>query len=49
MYGRQYLGVQRSTFVIDAEGKIARVIPKASPKTHDAEVLKILGELDATP
>jgi peroxiredoxin Q/BCP len=42
------MGVQRSTFVIDAEGKIAGVIPKASPKTHDAEVLKILGELGAT-
>ena len=45
MYGRHYMGVQRATFVIDAEGKIAHVIPKANPKTHDAEVLKILSEL----
>jgi peroxiredoxin Q/BCP len=45
MYGRKYMGVQRSTFVIDAEGKVAHVIPKANPKTHDAEVLKILDEL----
>ncbi len=42
MYGRKYMGMQRSTFVIDAEGKVAHVIPKASPKTHDAEVLTIL-------
>jgi peroxiredoxin Q/BCP len=46
MYGRKYMGVQRSTFVIDAEGKIAHVMAKANPKTHDAEVLKMLGELD---
>ncbi|MGH2870094.1 MAG: thioredoxin-dependent thiol peroxidase [Solirubrobacteraceae bacterium] len=48
MYGRKYMGVQRSTFIIDAEGKVAHVIPKASPKTHDAEVLKILEGLGAT-
>jgi peroxiredoxin Q/BCP len=34
-YGRTYMGVQRATFIIDPEGKIAHVIPKASPKTHD--------------
>jgi peroxiredoxin Q/BCP len=38
-YGKTYWGVQRSTFIIDPEGKIAHVIPKASPKTHDDEVL----------
>jgi peroxiredoxin Q/BCP len=47
MYGRKYWGVQRSTFIIDADGKVVHVIPKASPKTHDAEVLKVLGELGA--
>ena len=41
-YGRTYWGVQRATFVIDADGKIAHVIPKASPKTHDDEVLGLL-------
>ncbi len=48
MYGRKNVGVRRSTFVIDGEGKVAHVIPKASPKTRDAEVLEILGELGAT-
>jgi peroxiredoxin Q/BCP len=41
-YGKTYWGVQRATFVIDPEGVIAHVIPKASPKTHDAEVLAAL-------
>jgi peroxiredoxin Q/BCP len=45
MYGKQYMGVQRATFIIDAAGKIAHVIPKASPKTHDDEVLAALKEL----
>ena len=42
MYGRTYMGAQRATFVIDADGCIRHVIPKASPKTHDDEVLAVL-------
>jgi thioredoxin-dependent peroxiredoxin len=38
-------GVQRATFIIDPEGTVAHVIPKASPKTHDEVVLEALGEL----
>jgi len=41
-YGRTYLGAQRATFIIDADGVIAHVIPSASPKTHDEEVLGYL-------
>src|SRR4051794_35267347 len=44
MYGRTYMGVNRSTFVIDADGTVVHVIPKASPKTHDDQVLKALRE-----
>jgi peroxiredoxin Q/BCP len=47
MYGKRYWGVQRATFIIDSEGTIAHVIPKASPKTHDDEVLAALAELPA--
>jgi peroxiredoxin Q/BCP len=47
MYGRKYMGVQRATFIIDPEGKIAKVFPKVSPKKHDDLVLKALGELAA--
>ena len=46
-YGRTYFGNERTTFVIDGEGKIARVFPKVSPKTHDEVVLEALGELAA--
>ena len=45
MYGKKYMGVQRATFIIDPQGKIARVFPKVSPKTHDDVVLKALEEL----
>jgi len=45
MYGKKYMGVQRATFVIGPDGKIAKVFPKVSPKKHDDLVLKALGEL----
>ena len=47
MYGKTYMGAQRATFIVDASGTIVHVIPKASPKTHDDEVLKVLGEMSA--
>ena len=47
MYGKKYMGVQRSTFVIDPDGKVARVFPKVQPKTHDDVVLAALEELGA--
>jgi peroxiredoxin Q/BCP len=47
MYGRKYMGAQRSTFVIDPDGVVAHVIEKASPKTHDEEVLAALASLAA--
>jgi peroxiredoxin Q/BCP len=46
-YGRTYWGAQRSTFIIDGDGTVAHVIPKASPKTHDDEVLAALDGLKA--
>src|SRR6187200_3474057 len=45
MYGKKYMGVQRATFIIDADGRIAKVFPKVSPKQHDDLVLKALSEL----
>ncbi|HEX8688944.1 MAG TPA: thioredoxin-dependent thiol peroxidase [Solirubrobacterales bacterium] len=42
MYGKRYWGVQRATFLIDAYGKIVKVFPKVSPKTHDDVVLAAL-------
>jgi len=45
MYGKKYMGMLRSTFIVDPQGKIARVFPKVQPKKHDALVLKALAEL----
>jgi thioredoxin-dependent peroxiredoxin len=45
MYGKTYMGVTRATFLIDPEGRIAKVFPKVSPKTHDDVVLEALAEL----
>jgi peroxiredoxin Q/BCP len=42
MYGKKYMGVQRATFIVDPEGKIAKVFPKVSPKQHDDLVLAAL-------
>jgi peroxiredoxin Q/BCP len=42
-YGKTYLGVERSTFVIDADGKVAKVMRRVKPDTHADEVLAALG------
>lgn len=39
MYGKKYMGIERSTFLIDAQGKIARVWRKVKVPGHAAEVL----------
>ena len=39
MYGRKYMGIDRSTFLIDPQGKIARVWRKVKIPGHVAEVL----------
>ncbi len=43
MYGRKYMGVQRSSFLIDEKGKVERCWPKISPKDTPTELLKALG------
>jgi len=42
MFGKKYMGIARTTFIIDREGKIAHVFEKVKPKDHPAEVLSIL-------
>ena len=39
MYGRKYMGVERTTFLIDRDGKIARIWPKVKVPGHAADVL----------
>jgi len=45
MYGREYMGVVRSTYLIDMEGKVAFVWPKVRVKGHVDNVLEKLSEL----
>jgi peroxiredoxin Q/BCP len=47
MYGRDYEGILRTTVVIDAEGRIARVFPKVKVKDHADEVLAVLKAMGA--
>jgi len=42
MYGRKYMGIERTTFLIGAEGKIEKIFPKVKPEGHAAEVLAAL-------
>ena len=39
MYGRKYMGIERTTFVVDPAGKIRRIFEKVKPKGHAEEVL----------
>lgn len=42
MYGKTYMGVERSTFVIDGDGNVVRVLRKVKPADHAADVLAAL-------
>ena len=42
-YGKEYMGVQRSAFLIDEQGKIERAWPKISPKDTPTNLLAALG------
>jgi peroxiredoxin Q/BCP len=42
MYGRTYWGNERTTFVVDSDGRVADVLRKVKPAEHDAQVLKVL-------
>ena len=39
MYGKKYMGVERTTFVIDPQGKIKKIFPKVKVEGHAEEVL----------
>ncbi len=41
-YGKTYMGIERSTFVIDADGKVAKELRRVKPATHADEVLAAL-------
>jgi peroxiredoxin Q/BCP len=42
MYGKKYMGIERSTFVIDPEGNVSKVMRRVKPDTHAQQVLDAL-------
>ena len=42
MYGKKYMGVARTTFIIGPDGKVAHLMEKVKPEGHDQEVLALL-------
>ncbi len=42
MYGKKYMGIERTTFIIDEEGKIQNIFPKVKVDGHVNEVMKML-------
>jgi len=44
MYGKKYMGINRSTFLIDENGKIAKIFDKVNVEQHADEVLEAFGE-----
>jgi thioredoxin-dependent peroxiredoxin len=46
MYGKKSMGIERSTFLIDKEGKIANVWRRVKVDGHDEEVIEALKELE---
>jgi thioredoxin-dependent peroxiredoxin len=42
MYGKKYMGIERSTFVIDAAGNVAKIMRRVKPSEHADDVLAAL-------
>jgi peroxiredoxin Q/BCP len=45
-FGRKYMGVLRTTYIIDPDGRIARVFEKVKPENHAEEVAEALNVLN---
>jgi peroxiredoxin Q/BCP len=45
MFGREYLGIQRKTLIIDPNGEIVREYPDVTPKEHALQIIRDLEEL----
>jgi peroxiredoxin Q/BCP len=46
MYGRKYMGIERTTVIVDRNGRVARIFPKVRVPGHVQEVESALRELD---
>lgn len=46
MYGKNYMGIERTTFLIDKEGKIRKIFPKVKVAGHVEEILEIINNTE---
>ena len=44
MYGRTTIGIERTSFLIDSQGRVAKIFPKVKPEGHAEEVLAAIRE-----
>jgi len=47
MYGRKYMGTERSTFIIGPDGKIKAIFRKVKPEEHTEQILSALDGSEA--
>lgn len=45
LYGREFMGIERTTFIVDRAGVVRKVFPKVKVKAHTEEVIEALKEL----
>src|ERR1700690_990239 len=45
MYGKKFMGIERTTFMIDGAGKIEKIFPKVKPSEHAQEILNCFATL----
>ncbi|HEX6627152.1 MAG TPA: peroxiredoxin [Gemmatimonadaceae bacterium] len=48
MYGRKFMGIERTTVIVDADGRVARIFPKVSVPGHVGRVEEALREMGST-
>lgn len=46
MYGKKYMGVARTTFIIGKDGRIAKIFPNVKPEGHNQEIIEALKALE---
>jgi peroxiredoxin Q/BCP len=44
LYGKKYMGIERTTFVIDRTGRVAQIYPKVKVDGHIESLLEFVGE-----
>lgn len=45
MYGRKFMGIERTTFILDREGRVAKIFPRVKPAGHAEKVEEALKEI----